>query len=114
MLPRPQRVTKRTAWQQLHARGTTAHGRDIVLKYRRTGGNPTKVGFIVGTRTSKKATERNRVKRRLRNIIRKHRSRLVSGYDIALISRPRIITASFVELEDQVLQLLRKHHLCKL
>ena len=61
--------------------------------------------FAVGRHIGK-ATRRNRVKRRLREIVRRNLDRIVPGYDCLFVARPDAAMASHQELESAVMQLL--------
>lgn len=63
----------------------------------------TRYGFIVSKRVGG-AVVRNRVKRRLREIMRK--VGLVSGADIIISARPQAALVEFVSLQTMVLNLL--------
>ena len=54
-------------------------------------------GFAVGKKVGR-ATVRNRVKRRLREIVRAHNAHLRQGYDVILVARPESAGHSFNEL----------------
>jgi ribonuclease P protein component len=49
------------------------------------------------------AVERNRAKRRLREVFRKHQQEIPPGYDLLLIARTAIKRCSLVELEQRFL-----------
>jgi ribonuclease P protein component len=78
----------------------------IINVMQRAAEGPPRFGFVVSRRIGK-AVARNRVKRRLRAIIRRHVSGLVGGYDVVIIARPGVSGASFAELNDAALDLLR-------
>ena len=61
--------------------------------------------FAVGRHIGK-AARRNRLKRRLREIVRQHLGRIEPGYDCLFVVRPAAVVAGHDELEDAVLQLL--------
>jgi ribonuclease P protein component len=65
----------------------------------------TRCGFAVGRRVGK-AVVRNRIKRRLREILRK--MSLSPGWDIVLIARIPAAQADYKRLEKSVLALLMK------
>jgi ribonuclease P protein component len=71
------------------------------------GPGPTRVGLIVGRRIGNAVT-RNRVKRRLREVIRSLYPRLRPGFDLVFIARPPSVSASVGELEVAVFTLLQR------
>lgn len=63
-------------------------------------------GFVVGRNVTKRAVERNRVRRRLREIVR--RSPVRGGWDLVLIARAGSVRATFSDLRDAVTLLGRR------
>ena len=67
--------------------------------------------FRVGLITSKKiggAVVRNRVRRRLRDIVRTEQARLRPGFWFVLIAHPAAVRATFQELKDEWLRLAER------
>jgi ribonuclease P protein component len=64
-------------------------------------------GFIVSKRVGT-AVVRNRVRRRLREIVRRRPPSLETGWDLVLIARPAAATAAYAALEHDVDELLRR------
>jgi len=67
-------------------------------------------GFSVSRRVGG-AVVRNRVKRRLREIVRRCQHHIRPGYDVVLIARRPIVTSTHEELVHAVETLLRRSHL---
>lgn len=61
----------------------------IWLKYKKNNMDSARAGFVVGLKISKKATERNKIKRRLRSAFR-YFLKETSGYDIIVGAKPEI------------------------
>ncbi len=64
-------------------------------------------GVSVSRRVGK-AVVRNRIKRRLREIVRLRRQDIAPGWDVVLIARPPITRADYHEIERAVELLLRQ------
>ncbi len=64
-----------------------------------------RVGLTVG-KVIGKAHERNRIKRRMREILRRHVSLLPRGCDLILHPRRSVLTVDFVRLEAEVVRIL--------
>lgn len=75
--------------------------------------SPSRFAFAVGRHIGR-ATRRNRVKRRLREIVRRCATRdapeaqIAPGYDCLFVARSGAATANYAELEGAVLQLLTR------
>jgi ribonuclease P protein component len=66
-----------------------------------------RAGFVTTKRIGG-AVVRNRVRRRLRDIVRKEQQRLRAGFWIVLVARPRAASASYRELKDEWLRLAER------
>lgn len=70
-----------------------------------------RVGITVSKHCSKKAVERNRIKRRLRAIIREVWPALgKAGHDYVLIARIEALTLPYERLQSDVARALKKLH----
>lgn len=67
----------------------------------------TRVGFSVSRRIGGAVT-RNRVKRRMREAVRRHLERLQPGWDIVFIARKGIVETDFRAVEQSISRLLQR------
>jgi ribonuclease P protein component len=86
------------------AGGRKVSKRAFTLQARRRGDTlPARIGFTVTKRTAKKAVERNRIRRRLKEAVRLTAERLVRpGVDYVLIGRRAALTIPFTELTSEL------------
>jgi len=66
-----------------------------------------RVGLTVG-KVIGKAHERNRIKRRMREALRRHVELLPAGFDLILHPRRVVLTIEFAQLEREVLRILEQ------
>ena len=66
-----------------------------------------RVGLTAG-KVLGKAHERNRIKRRMREVVRRHFGELPAGYDLILHPRRQVMTMDFGKLEGEVLRIFRQ------
>jgi ribonuclease P protein component len=66
-----------------------------------------RVGLTAG-KVLGKAHERNRIKRRMREVVRRHIAELPDGVDLVLHPRRSVMTMEFVKLEAEVLRIFRQ------
>lgn len=106
-LPRAQRLLRSNDFARVERQGSRAHGVFVTLVARATG-HPTRarVGFTVSKKVGN-AVMRNFVKRRLRDIARRHKEAW-RGKDLVVIAKPEAAGRSLHELEADVLATLAK------
>ena len=101
----PFTVLRRKAdFDAIGRRGTIRTTRLLVLRSLRTGRPETRIGLST-PRALGGAVQRNRVRRRLRELIRERLDAIGSGWDLLLIAKPEAAEASHAELRDAVLSL---------
>lgn len=59
-------------------------------------------GILVSNKISKKAVARNKIKRRIREIIRLQLAELKPGFDIVIITLPSVLGRSYQEIEEAI------------
>jgi ribonuclease P protein component len=67
--------------------------------------NPVRVGIVVSTKVSKKATVRNRFRRRLKEILRKMH---LPPCEMVVVAQPEAASASYWELLKDLGHVLKK------
>ena len=89
-------LTKPEEYALVYSKGISWASKTIVLKATPNNLSLSRCGFSVGKKVGK-AVNRNRVKRRLREIYRL--SSLQPGWDIVLIARPASAETNYAELK---------------
>ena len=90
------------------ARGGTSRSTPlIVLRCLRTDGATTRIGFST-PKSLGGAVQRNRVRRRLRELVREHYGEFRTGWDLLVIARPPAAQASFADLREALTNVLRR------
>ncbi len=108
MLPAKHRLTKQKDFERLFADGRGYYTKFLGIKKTANNLEISRFGVIVSNKISKKAVVRNKLKRQIRAIIRKHLNNILSGYDWAVVCLPPVLNLSFEELEKEVLFVLKK------
>ena len=89
--------------------GPKAARRAFVLEARaRREDGPPRFGFTVTKRVAKKAVERNRIRRRLREAVRLDAADARAGHDYVLVGRRKALTEKFTDLTAALGEALRQ------
>jgi len=106
--PKALRLVHRSQYERVKRDGVTRHGRHLTLSVLPVeNSDPWRAGFITSRRLGG-AVIRNRVRRRLREIVRRHRLELREGFWFVLVARYEAVTATYSVLEDELLRLARR------
>ncbi len=107
MLPKVHRLRRMRDFALLSQRGRVVYGRFFTLRIRQSK-EPTKIGFVITTKMFKRANKRNRIKRRMREILRLNQVAWPQNMDLLFIAKPEALTAPFAELTTAVLHSFEK------
>ena len=99
MLPRGQRLTDAAGFATAVRRGRRAGGPLLVVHLARLEGQDRRIGFVVA-KTVGTAVTRNRVKRRLRHLVRERIDALPASVLLVVRAQPAASSASYGELGD--------------
>ncbi|OGH64329.1 MAG: ribonuclease P protein component [Candidatus Magasanikbacteria bacterium RIFCSPHIGHO2_01_FULL_41_23] len=122
MLPRENRLTKMKDYEILFKEGIFCGASLITAKIwkiqpekysrRKYTLEDLKIGFLVSKKVSKRAVDRNRLKRQMREVIRLllKDKRIDSGYMIAFSAKNNSLDAEYKNIEDNINHLLHRAH----
>jgi ribonuclease P protein component len=106
--PRGRRLTRASEYEHVKRDGLVRRGKLLMVNATAVENSGLgRVGFITSRRLGS-AVVRNRVRRRLREIVRQHQHDLRQGFWIVLIARRGAAKASYRALEDEWLRLARR------
>lgn len=110
MVSKDHRFQGSSSLRFVHARGTVTRGpqfsvKAIINNHRQTY----RVAIVVSKKVSKSAVVRNRIRRRLYELVRKHETGITQPFDIlVLVYSDAVATTPSPKLEQQFLAQLRK------
>lgn len=91
-------------WEKVRRQGKRFHGSNFTLYYLRLAA-PLKPRVVVSSKIDKRATVRNKIRRRIRNILKD----LAPAYaGLLVITKPNIADASFQSLEKDFKEAINK------
>jgi len=106
--PKARRLTHRTEYEHVKRNGITHRGKLLILNAMTLEDTGLwRAGFVTSGRVGG-AVIRNRVRRRLREIVRRHQHELRQGIWFVIVARHEAATATYGALKDEWLRLARR------
>lgn len=105
--PKNERLRARKDFSAVYSAGKRISGKFFILYYLFDGVGR-KAGFTVSKKVSRLAVERNRLKRRLREVYRCNRDILPEDILLIIRSLPRATCADFHEIREEVIGLFKR------
>ena len=102
-LAAPERIRRRPEFERIYNAGAKIHGRFMTLFVMPNGTGTPRFG-VAATRKLGSAVERNRAKRRARELFRRRKK--IGGLDIVIVPRREMLDAPFATLEADYSTLL--------
>ncbi|MBW6440940.1 ribonuclease P protein component [Patescibacteria group bacterium] len=113
MLKKDFRIRKQKDFENIFNHGAYSSERFLTIKFIKNKELFSRFGFIVSKKISKKAVQRNRIKRILREEIRLSELQIKKGYDVVFIAKSGIELKTHPEIKDIVDKLLKRSGLLK-
>jgi len=113
MLFKDNRLRKKNDFDLVFKKGKWAKEDFLLLKFLPNKLKKSRFGFIVGKKFSNKAADRNKTKRRLRELARASLPGIKGGFDAVLLVKPGLEKESFANLKNSFNLLLKKAGLLK-
>jgi ribonuclease P protein component len=106
--PKTRRLTRASEYERVKRDGVTRRGKMLMLNVApMEDSGQWRVGFVTSRRVGG-AVVRNRVRRRLREIVRQYQHALRGGFWMVLVARRDAANASYQQLEHEWLRLARR------
>ena len=109
MLARKNRITGKSNFEKIKNEGVLYQGKAFGLAVlKREESNLPRFAFVISTKISKKAVERNRAKRRLGEAVRKNLDKTKNGFDVLFLAKKEILKSSAAEIADEITRLFKE------
>jgi ribonuclease P protein component len=105
--PKTRRLTNSAEFKRVREEGTVARGSLLSIGVLPGCSSEMRAGFVTSKRVGN-AVVRNRVRRRLREIVRRHQHELLETVWVVTIARPSSGNATYAALEHEWLRLARR------
>lgn len=113
MLPKINRLKKAKDIEKVVRTGQGIKEGFLILKFIKNNLNQNRFGVSVSQKISKKATLRNKIKRRLINLLNSKLKKIKEGIDIFLIVLPGLENKDFWETEETINKIFNKAKILK-
>jgi ribonuclease P protein component len=106
MLPKINRIKKKKDFELIFKKGASFKSPSFILKVLKTSLEYSRFGFVVSQKVSKKAVERNKIRRRLSEIVKKQK--IKPGLDLVFISLASAKNKDFLNFKKETEDILIK------
>jgi len=106
-LPKSKRLIRSEDFQRVREEGNAARGSLLMLGVLADADDQLRCGFVTSRRLGS-AVVRNRVRRRLRDIVRRHQGEIIKAPWVVTIARPASARATYAALEHEWLRLAKR------
>ena len=103
--PRACRLVRRVEYDAVYRDGRRKSGREFAVFLRPNGLDVSRFGWSI-KKALGGAVRRNRIRRRIREIVRLHRQEIAPGWDIVIHPRSSVAATKFLAATDDLLKLL--------
>lgn len=111
MLSWANRLKKKKDFERVFKRGKGFKENFLYLKIKKSNLKSSRFGFMVSKKFSKKAATRNKIKRRLSELVRIKLPLIKKGIDGVIVVMPGLEINDFWELEEIINKLFKKANL---
>ncbi|MCB0317855.1 MAG: ribonuclease P protein component [Bdellovibrionales bacterium] len=102
-LPDNSRIKKRSEFLYVQNNGAKFYSRHFLVIALENCLNTSRIGVTISKKIDKRATMRNRIKRRIKEVFRINRHSLVNNFDIVIIARKNANKLEFRNIEREIL-----------
>jgi len=100
------RLRKNEDFKRIYKNGKNYYNRNLIMYIMKNELEDTRIGFTVSKKIGNSVV-RNRVRRRIKEIVRKNFNNIKEGYDIILIPKKNVVDISHKELENAVFHIFK-------
>lgn len=102
MLSKDKRVRSAGDYKRIYSKGSFFSSRFFTVNYMTNRTQKTRIGFVVSKKATKKATERNKIKRQFRETARALYEEAPKGYDIVINIKKEALGIGHKELLAEI------------
>ncbi len=110
MLPLKNRLIKERDFQRVY-KGKGIKNFLFSLRFQKSRFKNPRIGFVVGKNVSVKSIKRNKLKRRMREVLKTLLPHIKENLDIVITAFPKSVDLKFEEIEKEITLLFKKARL---
>jgi len=107
-LPKTNRLKKKKDVNLVLKTGKTERGKFLIFKFLETNFDKSRFAFLVSKKISKKAVLRNKIKRRMSEIVREEMKKISKRIDGVFIALSGIEKQSFQNIKEEIKRIFQK------
>ncbi|MDO8669013.1 MAG: ribonuclease P protein component [Candidatus Buchananbacteria bacterium] len=111
MLKVKNRLAKRSDFQSVFKAGQKNFNKLFGIRYKLNNLKNPRIAVVVSNKVSKKATERNKIKRQIRSIISDFLPKFKQNFDIIVNILPPTLNKGYSTLQEGLLEIFKKSHI---
>lgn len=108
MLPKEYRLRHEKDIKALFASAKSVFGHAAGVKFRKNKRGHSRFAVVVGSKVSKSAVVRNRIRRQIRAFIEQHLEEISPGYDVLVLVRPDAARLARPDIRRQMKRMFKK------
>ena len=113
MLPQKNRLKKKKDFERVFKKGRLFKEGFLILRIAENGLKSSRFGFVISRKVSREAAKRNKIKRRLRELVRIKLTKIKTGIDGVIVVIPGFEVNNFQQLEKSVNKLFKKANILR-
>lgn len=106
MMAKQSRLVKEKDFQKIFKRGKSSYCKIFSIKILANELGINRYGIIISTKVSKKAVERNKLKRQFREALKAFDKKLINGFDLVLVVFPIALNQEYKFIKSELEKIL--------
>lgn len=108
MLKQENRLKNDKDIKTLFAKGRSVFDINFGMKFIKNSLSNSRFAIVVGTKVSKSAVVRNKIKRRIRSILEKRMPEIKPGFDVLVMVKKESLSQTFDQVANQIENILKR------
>jgi ribonuclease P protein component len=113
MLVRRYRLTKRNDFKKVFQRGKKSFGKLFSIRHLVNDLENPRIAVVVSNKVSKRAIVRNKIKRRIRAVVKNNLADVSDNYDVIISALPPSVDVDYDTLKVELINALKQNNILK-